>query len=152
MSDGLITLLAVGGFILIFPLFWMAILWIIATVGGWKKLAGSYAADAPASGVSFNMASARLGLFTSYSHSLRVTVSSTGIHLQPFILMRTGHAPLFIPWDAVSRLKLRRFSLFSSAHISIMDMNDRSLINLILYGKALGDALAQHAPPRLGSD
>ncbi len=149
MSEGLTVALIIGAFVIIFPLFWGAILQLIAYFGGWKSLAKIYAAQDPASGDRFHFVSARFGSFTSYSNCLSVTVSAAGIGLHPFILLRAGHGALFIPWGEILQLTRRQVLGFSSTQLTINRPMGQSPIRVTLYGKTLAHSLHQHAPHHL---
>ncbi len=149
MSEGLTVALVFGAFFIIFPLFWMAVLQLIAYFGGWQSLAKNYAARGPVTGDHFHFSSARFGSFTSYSNCLSVSISPAGIGLHPFILLRAGHGALFIPWEEVLQLTRRQALGFSSAQLTINRPSGQSPIRVTLYGKKLVNSLFQHVPHHL---
>ncbi len=149
MPDGLVFTLILIVFPFVFYWFWKAIVMLIAHLGGWRTLAGSFATDKPAHGQAFTMVSAQFGLFTSYSHSLKMSVSADGIHLSPIIFFRTGHQPLFIPWEAIGDLRPRRSSFFSSARLLIHHGEGAKGIAIRIYGREPVNSLIEHAPQRL---
>ena len=149
MSEGLTAALIIGAFVILFPLFWMAILQLIAHFGGWKALAKIYAAQGPAFGDHFNFATARFRRFTNYSNCLSVSVSPQGVYMRPFILLRAGHEALFIPWDEILQLTRWQASIFSSAQLTINRPGGQSPIKITLYGKKLARSLYKHAPHHL---
>ena len=151
MSEGLIALLIIGAFVIIFPLFWIAIIQLIARFGGWKSLTKNYAAQGSASGDHFRFASARFGRFTSYSNCLNVSVSPQGIGLRPFILFRAGHSALFLPWEDVLQLTRWQTLVFSSVQLTINRPMGQGPIKVTLYGKKLAYSLHKHAPHHLTS-
>jgi hypothetical protein len=97
--------LIIGIWLIVFPLFWLGITGLLSVVGGWRELAGSYAAEPAAfQGVRPLHATGalrRLLLPVNYSHTLRVHVWSDGFGLATMRLFRFMHPPLFIPWTAV---------------------------------------------------
>lgn len=143
MQETAITLLAIAGFAIGFPLFWMAIVSLIARVGGWSELAKRFGSDAPAEGDLFTWCSARLRMFCNYSNCLRVTVSDAGIHIRTLIFFKVGHRPLFIPWQAVQDLKIRRYWRYSSATLAIKDPSSDFSATIVLYGWGLAERLAK---------
>jgi hypothetical protein len=97
--------LIIGIWLIVFPLLWLGITGLLSIVGGWRELAGSYAADPAAfKGARPLNASGALHRFllpVNYSHTLRVHVWSDGFGLATMRLFRFMHPPLFIPWTAV---------------------------------------------------
>ncbi|MEM7427713.1 MAG: hypothetical protein AAF441_16595 [Pseudomonadota bacterium] len=144
MSEPLIVVLAVAGFLIVFPLFWMAITWLVSTVGGWSVLAEQYPASEPLTGETFSWRSVRLGFFGSYSNCMRVTISGRGLYLQPLFVYRFGHRPVFIPWEAVAAMHINLFGIFSAADLSISGKDGAAPIKLKLYGRALVEAIEKH--------
>lgn len=101
----------VGGFLVVFPLFWCAVVLFLAHAGGWQRLAGSYAAGSrPLSGVPHSAVTGMVG-WVSYRFVLDVHVAEEGFFLDVMPLFRIGHPRLFIPWEAVSARR-KAFNLF----------------------------------------
>ncbi len=143
MQETTITLLAIAGFAIGFPLFWMAIVTLISRVGGWSELAKRFGSDAPPDGEVFKWCSARLRIFCNYSNCLRVTVSDAGIHIRTLVFFKVGHQPLFIPWRAVHDLKVRRYWRYSSAKLTLKDQTGDWSATIVLYGWGLAERLAR---------
>ena len=144
MNETFLGITAVAAFFVVFPLFWMSIVWLIGKLGGWSALAAQYPADLPPRGEAFSWRTARLGFFGSYSNSLNVTVSDEGIHLAPLIFFKFGHASIFIPWEAVSQMHINIFGFFSSADLRVTPKDRGGPIKLKLYGEALVKSLQKH--------
>jgi hypothetical protein len=93
-----IILLAVMG--------WIALTYLIApyiaAFTGWRRLAEFYHANVPFSGRKFYAQSARLRARGSYNNVLTVGANPEGMYVSVFVLFRSGHPPLFIPWEDVS--------------------------------------------------
>ena len=119
MQDPINPLLPIAGFAIGFPLFWMAIVYLVSRMSGWAALAKQFAYDGPAEGEEFNFCSARIRLFSNYGNCLKVSLSSAGIHIRTMIFFRIGHEPLRIPWTAVEDVVVRSYWLFSSARVKI---------------------------------
>lgn len=149
MQDLSVILLAVCGFAIVFALFWTAIVHLISRLSGWSALARRFPANRPETGDAFHWASARLNWFSSYSRCLNVTLSFKGIHLQPVVFFRAGHAPLLIPWNAVKDVRFTSTWLFSSARLVIGSDRDDWTQTITLYGGALTRGLQRHANARL---
>lgn len=88
-------------FIVIFPLFWCGVVYLIANVGGWSQLAKHYRYDGTFQGQQWSLQSARFGL-SSYSGVLTVGANWEGLYLRTMFLFRCGHPPLFVPWYDLS--------------------------------------------------
>ena len=72
---------------------------IAAAVGGWKRLEGFYRANGPFEGNKI-VASGAMGV-ANYGFSLLLGVDDRGFSMETTGFVRTGHAPLFIPWSDV---------------------------------------------------
>ena len=147
MDDTLIIFLTIGGGALI--LFWVTNRFLVPLLSGWQTLSTRYGASGPAQGDSFSWATARFSWFANYGKCLNVTISSDGIHLQPFWLLRSGHKPLFFPWGAVKDLQQSNILFFYSTQIVIGSDGDDWTKTITFYGKMLADSLQKHAPVHL---
>ena len=136
--------LAAGAFIVVFPLFWMGVVWLVSRMSGWAALASQYPAKAQPTGDLFHMRSGRLRFFSNYSHCLTVAVSSDGIYLKPLFFFRAGHDPVFLPWSAIEAARSSGKSFFSSAHFLVRDKAGGSPRTVTLYGQALVESLKKH--------
>lgn len=149
MPQTLPTGFTIAAFAVFFPLFWLGVIWLISRLGGWHSLTGEFGANARPQGETFTWITGKFSLLSNYSHSLNVTVSSHGIHIQPMLLFRVGHAPLFFPWTAVGRMVQRRFIF---GHVSALHLDTRDGMHPVtLYGRHLSEALAKYAPGRLSN-
>ena len=94
------------------PLFvatWFLSLHFIAAVGGWRELARVYAATGPIAAVAeWRNRGARLGFATKYNGCVNIAVSSMGMQLSLWRILRIGHPPLFIPWSDIRTEPVRR--------------------------------------------
>lgn len=150
MTETLIVVASIAGFLVVFPVFWICVVWLISRLSGWSRLALKYAAVRPASGEVFGLVSARLRLFSSYGNCLTVTVSGSGIHIATWGVFAFGHRPLFLPWDAMARLIQRRGIFGRTTTIYLNSAGGGPAITV--YGSRLADAIARAAPRRLFSD
>ncbi len=143
MQEIFIVLLVIGGFAIIFPLFWMGILYFLSRIGGWAALAERFGTDAEAQGELFTWCSGRLRMFCNYSNCLRVTLSDAGIHIRTLVFFKVGHRPLFIPWTAVRDLQVRRYWRYSSAKLTVQDQTGGWSLTFVLYGWGLADRMRE---------
>ena len=132
--------LFVALFAIAFPLFWIAISGLIASMG-WRGLAASYAAtsDPPLSARRIRFASLRIGdslRAANYGSCIDGWVTQSGLWLRPFLFFRPFHPMLFLPWariEAVSEEKR-----FMSSYVRVRLAGD--VPDLLLRG-ALGRAV-----------
>jgi hypothetical protein len=81
---------------------WTAICWLLARLGGWRRLAEHYAqGDRPFEGEVRRFARVSLGPFANYGTCLMAGRGEMGIRLALFRLVLAGHPPLLIPWEDV---------------------------------------------------
>ncbi len=90
------------GSVLVFILFWLAIIWLTAHFSGWSKLAEVYPARIPFNETCWAMQSGRFRWGSNYSGILRVCADSQALHLSAFVLFRPGNPPLSIPWEDIT--------------------------------------------------
>ena len=99
MDSSAAAIVATLLFLLIFPLFWCGIVWLLAQIGGWARLAQDFRTDKTPRGTPFHWQSGAVG-WTSYRGVLQLAAAPEGLFLSLPWLFRVGHAPLFIPWSA----------------------------------------------------
>lgn len=99
--ENLSSVLPVLLFFLIFPLFWIGVIFLVAYISGWAKLAKVYRFDGSFQDRSWSFQSARVG-WGNYNGVLTVGANWEGLYLKPFFLFQFGHPPLFIPWYDIS--------------------------------------------------
>jgi len=117
--------LIIGGFLIVFPLFWCGIVWLISRMG-WARMAQRFSAIRPIEGRRFQGCGARLGIGTNYSGCLNVIVGHSGLYLVPMILFRPGHQPLMIPWDNLKDVQEHKI-LWHQSLVLKLEVNGVSL-------------------------
>jgi hypothetical protein len=116
-------------FLPLFPLFFAGLLClvslILATVGGWRRLAESYPDDISVEGVTFRWQSAQFGS-ANYGRCVNVTVDHARLRLSIALLFRVAHPPISIPWSDIrvelDRSWLREIGTFTFAkepHVAV---------------------------------
>jgi hypothetical protein len=122
MIDGSTLLMIAAiimGFLIVFPLFWCAIVLLLAHAGGWQKLARHYrAGNRPLSGTPHVGVMGMVG-WVSYRFVLKVHVADEGFFLEVMPLFRVGHPRLFIPWGAISDRRPVSFAFWKTERVSI---------------------------------
>lgn len=96
------TITIILGSTLAFILFWLAIIWLIAHLSGWSKLAGVYPSHIPFNETCWSMQSGRFRWGSNYSGILHVCADNRALHLSVFVLFRPGSPPLSIPWEDIT--------------------------------------------------
>jgi hypothetical protein len=90
------------------PLIGSLVCLLLSLVSGWQRLAARYPATQPAHGTRLRAQSAGIG-GVSYRNCLTIHVAADGLFLSMPFILRVGHAPLFIPWHAVSKQETVKF-------------------------------------------
>jgi hypothetical protein len=97
-----VVVLAIAGFLIVFPVFWCFIVFLISRIGGWGRLAKRYSAgDRQPSGESQRLGSGLVGA-SRYRGVLTIHQNDDGFFLEVSPLFRIGHPRLFIPWSEIS--------------------------------------------------
>jgi len=92
--------LLIAGIVVAWLFFWVAVVMLIARLGGWRKLAEAYPPDrAIYDGTRFRMQSAVLRRWVSYNHVITFTVDRQGLLISPLGFFRPGHRPIFLLWS-----------------------------------------------------
>jgi hypothetical protein len=90
-------------------LFWVAVVWVIAQIAGWPKLAEKYPARQPWNPQCWSLQSALLRGWSQYRSVLRVCADNEGMHLSVMFPFSVAHKPLSIPWHEITGQKKTRF-------------------------------------------
>jgi hypothetical protein len=90
----------VGGFAVVFPLFWMGIITLVGRIGGWHRLAAAFpfSEGTPEPPGWFAWRSGRLG-WAQYRSTISVGPSEQGLHLWTVRFFRAGHPRVLVPWS-----------------------------------------------------
>ena len=121
----LIPILLIGG--------WFAMLWLLARLSGWTRLAQTFRQDRPIPGQKFHFVSGNLGLGKYHSlwqrlgsvgfrSILFVTIGDQGFRLSVFAPFSAFTPPLYVPWHSVAALQqstglFGHFTIISLTHI-----------------------------------
>lgn len=95
-----LTIGIILGFLIIFPLFWCGIVYLISFFG-WQRLAESFATHQPMP-PGLQTASGMINL-SRYNFTLQLKADDRGLWLKTMPLFSPGHKPLFIPWSAIEQ-------------------------------------------------
>jgi hypothetical protein len=92
-----------------FALFWSAVIWLIAQIVGWPKLAEKYPVRRPWNETCWRMQSAQLRSWVNYGGILKICADAEGVHIAVMRLFAMGHAPFSVPWSEINGRKRQRF-------------------------------------------
>jgi hypothetical protein len=87
---------------------WLAVLNVLSSLGGWRRLANHYPAPPLVTGQLFSWRTGRLG-WVNYSSCLNLTAGPSGLLIATSAPFRFAHTPLFVPWGDVTAERTRRF-------------------------------------------
>jgi len=99
--------------IVCFAIFWIALLHVLAWLGGWKALVRRFPDDRTHEGKLFRFQSgaiipiAPIDLPFNYGNCLKLRVCPQGIGISIIAPFRFGHEPFFIPWNEFHRAKIK---------------------------------------------
>jgi hypothetical protein len=89
----------------VFPVFWVAICWVVSQLMGWAQIARTYTTYHRPEGQRYFGRSLEMGPMSNYSNSINVTLSAEGIYLAPVPVFAIGHPPILLPWSFVTGLR-----------------------------------------------
>ena len=87
--------------VVLIPLFWCFVVWLLSRFSGWGGLARKYESNRRFEGDIRRWQSARIG-GVKYNHVITLTQMEDGLGITPMPLFSAGHVPLLIPWKAIS--------------------------------------------------
>lgn len=122
--DSYLYLLIPVMFLMIFPLFWCGIVFLISRFA-WARFAGEFATDygKPADGESARFQGLRFGpLFfgANYNNIVTIGAGRDGLFLAPSIFFfRVGHKDLLIPWSKIDAITPGQFLWFDTNAIDV---------------------------------
>lgn len=100
--DGLrIGLLVVGAFVGVAG-FWLLVMWVLAQVGGWPRLAEKYPRRQGWGERCWSLQSVMMQGWLSYNGVVRVCADAEGVHFAVMFPFSIAHAPLSVPWHELS--------------------------------------------------
>ena len=92
---------------------------LIATIGGWRKLAASYATSRQSGARTRQSGSVGPWRLQGYNNILHVKATESGLYLATNRLFSVGHKPLLIPWTMVTWRGHSRVLLASAIKLDI---------------------------------
>jgi len=111
VNDGFSIPLFLGGFAIIFPLFWLLITYVIGEFGGWHRFSERFPdRELEPHWTRLHLQSAMMGpspLSASYSNCLTLEICSTGLRLRVIKLFGPFSKPIFLPWSEIEAVPIR---------------------------------------------
>lgn len=124
-----------------FVLIWSGVVYLLAWVSGWRRLARHYRCAKAPTGSVFGALWAMLGP-VSYRGTLQIQPAPEGLYLSTMVFFRLGHPPLLIPWHAIKRQDGAQISLIKMV---ALDLGDPQITTLRLPASLVDEAvLAQY--------
>lgn len=121
-----------AGFCVVFPLFWMLVLRLLAAFG-WDALAARYRFDGSfpdgfqgATAASLSI-SGTMWMGPNYNNCAVVIIRPEALYVRLWRVLSFGHPPLKIGWDRIERIEPRKL-LWASARVLILKGTNRSLL------------------------
>ncbi len=137
MEPGMIVALVLVLFPISFLALWCAIVFALASVGGWRRLAATYrASDDSTRYVAPRWQTGRIGIVP-YRRVLTIDASEKGLRLAVPFPFRIGHQSLLIPWSAVHN---RTQGSVWGRDVTRFDVGTPAVARVELPTRALGGA------------
>ncbi|MAX25005.1 MAG: hypothetical protein CMJ19_10920 [Phycisphaeraceae bacterium] len=110
------------------PVVWCLVVWVIAKVFGWQKIARIYPMTHKIPNEkTVGMQSLRIGYFSQYNNAITYGFSDQGLSLQVLSIFRLGHPPIFIPWEDLLAQETRIFKTFPMVRLVLIKDPNRKL-------------------------
>jgi hypothetical protein len=135
MNDSQPPLYLIALFPVIIVGIWCGVVFLLASIGGWHRLAKFYATNKRPSTKGVTMQSGMIGMM-SYGNCLGIHVEPGGFFLSILLPFRFAHPTLFIPWEAIRNPTVRRFLWSETVKF---DVGDPRIATLRLPKKAFID-------------
>ncbi len=101
MSGGTTALIIAFGFLLVFPLFWMAIVWLLSGLSGWRTLARHYGYSGALPRTQHQYQYLSMGynriFMMRYNLIANISVDESYLYLSVMRIFSIGNKPLRIP-------------------------------------------------------
>lgn len=134
-------LLLIPLFLVGFVLIWSGVIYLLAWLSGWRRLARHYRCAKIPDGSLFGTFWAMLGP-VNHRGTLRIQPAPEGLYLSTMVLFRLGHPPLLIPWHAIKRRDGAQISLVKMV---ALELGDPKITTLRLPAAMVDEAvLAQY--------
>lgn len=133
------TVFIIIAFLVIFPLFWMAITYLIAQMSGWAMMAKNYRTDTKPKGYSTSMSSGTIG-WSRYNGVLHLIINEEGLYISILQLFSFGHPALFIPWEHIELKGKIDYWIVVKQQLIVLTPNGRKITELRLSRRFFEEA------------
>lgn len=130
------------GFLIVFPLFFGGIVWMIAIISGWERLGKYYKSEKPRKeifGQSLRINHMNVG-WMKYSNVISIIGTEEGLHISQMFPFGLIHQPLLIPWGEFKKIEeknrlIGRMVRLSIGHpeVGYFEMSSKNYQQLVPY-------------------
>lgn len=124
-----------------FAAFWCVIIVLISFASGWQNLARYFRAVSKPAGQVFVLQTCSIN-GADYKGALNFVVAEEGLYLAVLPIFRMGHAPLLIPWTAISEFETRKIFWVSRRETTI-SVSQFNRVRLLIYNQQLISAIEE---------
>lgn len=125
-SSPFFPLLPLGLFVVVFPMLWCFVTFLLSRVGGWARLAERYGTGIEMPTTEHSFEYARMGI-VNYRGMLLVAFDEGSMWLDVLPVFRVGHRRLRIPLKDISEQSRGSFFGFGFARLRIADVLEMKL-------------------------
>ncbi|MEZ4886708.1 MAG: hypothetical protein R3E32_18410 [Chitinophagales bacterium] len=125
------TVLIIIAFLVIFPLFWIAINYLTAKISGWATMAKYYRTDLKPEGYAKSMTSGTVG-WARYNYVLNIVINEEGLYMSTISLFSIAHPPVFIPWEHIELRGKVDFLLIVRQRLSVFTPSGKRIAKVLL--------------------
>ncbi len=123
---------------------WCFVSWVVGRIGGWHALATRFPAGPkrPVGVDLYYLQSLELSV-SEYKGSAIVGIAPGGLYLSVIVLARAGHAPILIPWSAITGVKTEK-RLWRTCYELSVPLEKFNTATITLFGSGLMAGIAPH--------
>ncbi len=140
----MITALIIIAFLVIFPLFWLGITFLIAKISGWGTMAKYYRTDNKPEGYTKSMTSGTVG-WARYNYILHLVLNEEGLYMSTISIFSLTNPPLFIPWEHIELRGKVDFLMMVRQRLSIFTPNGKRIAKVLL-SRSIFEAASEVIP------
>lgn len=122
------------GFLVVFPILWCGIVFLTASLGGWRSLAEQFPVPSVLKETKpkkiYSATSLKINLLGNYSGIIEAKLYSEGILLTTGPFFKFGHPSIFLPKNRITHAKMGKILFRTFLHLGIRNKT------LTFYGTA----------------
>jgi hypothetical protein len=108
-SQNSLSLWVAVGSVLLVVVTWWVVIYLVSFASGWHKLAERFRYEREFEGERWRFQSGIMRWSTRYGNILTLGANREGLYMAIFVLFRTGHPALFLPWSEITVSERRRW-------------------------------------------